>query len=369
MKNLGSRLNPGLLGITPYEPGKTVSEAVTEGRGPSADFIKLASNENPLGMSPAALAALGRRAAEGFAYPEVSGREARLALAQRLRISPDNIILGNGGDGIIYACAMAMLDQDDEAVIPDLTFPYYEIAVRAMRGTIVRSPMKHLAIDLDDVLSRITPRTKMIWIANPNNPTGALIDKKAFDDFYRRVPEDVFCIHDEVYADFAETAAFPDTLNLIREGRDNLFLIRSFSKIYGLAGVRVGYGVGAVKLVKMMYRVRPPFDVSVLAQIAAAAAVGDETFYTRSIELNTREKGFLATELKQRGLKPLPTATNFILINVGRDGRELCERLLERGVIVRAPSHPLIRDCIRVTIGTHEQNQVFLAALDEVLAS
>jgi len=369
MKDLARRLNPGLLAISPYEPGKTVYEAVTEGKGSSADIIKMASNENPLGMSPAAREALVRRAAEGFAYPEVSCREARLALAEKLNINADNIILGNGGDGIIYACAMAMLDQGDEAVIPDLTFSYYEIAVRAMRGTVVRSPMNKLGIDLEDVLTRITPRTKMIWIANPNNPTGTMIGKEAFLEFYGRVPEDVFLIHDEVYADFADQAAFPDTLDLIRQGRDNLFLIRSFSKIYGLAGVRVGYGVGNAELIRMMYRVRPPFDVSVLAQIAAVAAVEDETFYQKTLELNRREKDFLLTELSRRKLTPVPTATNFILVGVGRPGRALTERLLERGVIVRSPSHPLVRDYIRVTIGTHEQNVRFLKALDEVLGS
>ncbi len=367
MKNLTRRLNPGILGIKPYEPGKTVVEAVLETGG--GDFIKLASNENPFGMSPRALEALRTRAAEGFAYPEVTCREARLALARRLDLDPDCLLFGNGGDGLIYACALSMLDQGDEAIIPEITFPYYEIAVRAMRGTVVVSRMKDLRIDLDDVLARFTKRTKMIWLANPNNPTGAVFGRADFDAFLRRVPEDVFIVYDEVYGDYANAADIPDALSYVRSGRENFFVIRSFSKIYGLAGVRVGYGAGAPALVNMMYRVRPPFDVSVLAQIAAVAAVGDDEFYRRTLELNDTEKRFLYAELERQSLPYLPTSSNFILIDLARDNREVERALLARGVIVRAPTHPLLRTRIRVTIGTRPQNERFLKALDESLAA
>jgi histidinol-phosphate aminotransferase len=369
MKDLSRRLNPGILAIKPYEPGKTVSEAVLEegtekGAG---DFVKLASNENPFGMSPRALEALKRRAAEGFAYPEVTCREARLALAEKIGVDPDAIIFGNGGDGLIYACAMSMIAEGDESIIPEVTFPYYEIAVRAMRGRVVFSRMKDLRIDLDDILSRLTKRTKMIWLANPNNPTGAVISRADFAAFLDKVPEDVFLIYDEVYADFADKSEIPEALAVLRDGRDNLFVIRSFSKIYGLAGVRIGYGVGAPALVNMMYRVRPPFDVSVLAQIAAVAALDDDEFYEKTIALNASEKRFLYAELDRRSLPYIPTSSNFILIDAGRANRELAAGLLRRGVIVRAPSHPFLKNRIRLTIGTRSQNERFLRALDQAL--
>jgi len=367
MKNLNRRLNPGILGIKPYEPGKTVSEAGRERGG--VDFIKLASNENPFGMSPRALAAVRDRAAEGFAYPEVSCTEARFALAKKLDIDPECLLFGNGGDGLIYACALTMLAEGDEAIIPEVTFPYYEIAVRAMRGKVVPSRMENLHIDLQDILARITKRTKMIWLANPNNPTGAAIGRSAFESFAARVPEEVFLVYDEVYSDFADAGAVPDVLSSIRAGRENVFIIRSFSKIYGLAGVRVGYGIGAPALVNMMYRVRPPFDVSVLAQIAAVAALADDEFYRKTVEHNRREKKFLYAELDRRSLPYLPTSSNFMLIDAGRDNRSLAGALLERGVIVRAPPHPTLRTRIRVTIGTRAQNERFLSALDEALAA
>ncbi|MBN2353160.1 MAG: histidinol-phosphate transaminase [Spirochaetales bacterium] len=367
MKDLNRRLNPGILGIKPYEPGKTVYEAGREKGG--GEFIKMASNENPFGMSPAALAAVQARAAEAFAYPEATCREARIALAKRIGVDPECIIFGNGGDGLIYACAMSMLAEGDEAVIPEVTFPYYEIAVRAMRGKAVFSRMEGLNIDLQDILARITKRTKMIWIANPNNPTGAAIGRAAFHSFAARVPEDVFLIYDEVYGDFADASAVPDALSYIRNGRDNVFVIRSFSKIYGLAGVRIGYGVGATALVSMMYRVRPPFDVSVLAQIAALAAIEDDVFYHKTIEHNEREKRFLYAELDRRSLPYQPTSANFILIDAGRENRFLADALLDRGVIVRALPQPSMRTRIRVTIGTRTANEKFLAALDEVLAA
>jgi histidinol-phosphate aminotransferase len=364
MKDISKRLNSGLLGIKAYTAGKTVYEAVQEKGG--GDFLKMASNENPFGMSPRALQALVDRAAEGFAYPEVTCREARLALGKKIGVDPSCLMFGNGGDGLIYACALAMLDEGDEAIIPELTFDYYEITSRAMRAKVVRARMKNLEIDMDEILRRLTKKTKIIWLANPNNPTGAVIRKQAFADFLRNVPDEVFLVYDEVYADFADPSALPDVLSLIRAGRNNLFLIRSFSKIYGLAGVRIGYGVGAPELVNLMYRVRPPFDVSVLAQIAALAALEDKEFYARTLAHNEREKQFLYEELKRRSLAYLPTSANFILIDAGDDGRQLAEGLLERGVIVRTFEHPLLQTRFRLTIGTRRQNERFLQALDEV---
>ncbi|RPJ06365.1 MAG: histidinol-phosphate transaminase [Spirochaetaceae bacterium] len=364
MKDIEKRINRGLLEIKPYEPGKTVYEVAQE-RGIS-DIIKLASNENPYGMSGAAKKALGEHAAEGFAYPEVTTARFRNELAKQTGLDPDMIITGNGGDGIIYALAMTLLNEGDEAIIPEITFPYYEIAVKAMRGTIVRSAMKDLAIDTDDILAKITHGTKMIWLANPNNPTGLYITGSAFMEFLRKVPDNVFVIHDEVYADFAGKSVFPDTIPLLMKGRENLFIIRSFSKVYGLAGVRLGWGAGDKDLVKMMYRVRPPFDVSVLAEIAGLAALTDRDFYSRTIALTNEEKMYYYKELEKRKLKFLPSQTNFVLIDANIDSRRLADELAGKGVIVRPCAGYGLATYIRVTVGTRNQNERFFRALDEV---
>lgn len=365
MKDIMSRLNPGILQIKPYEPGKTVCEAKSERVGD--DFIKMASNENPLGMSPRALAEIKNRAQEAFAYPEVTCRALREALSAKIGINPDRIIVGNGGDGIIYALALTLIAEGDEAIIPEITFPYYEIAVRAMRGRVVKTAMKGYELDLEKILEKINPHTKLIWVCNPNNPTGSVIARGEFMRFLEKVPDDVFVIHDEVYADFADKTDFPDTLPLVEAGRQNLFLIRSFSKIYGMAGVRVGYGVGWEQLVAAMYRVRPPFDISVLAQIAAVAALEDDEFYQATLAQNGEEKRFLCAALTRRGLPFAPTQTNFILIDVRRDGRSVVDALLERGVIVRPALGYNLPTHIRLTIGRRKENERFLKALDEAL--
>ncbi|MBN1523907.1 MAG: histidinol-phosphate transaminase [Spirochaetales bacterium] len=365
MKNIEDRVNKGILGIKPYVPGKTVYEVARE-RGVN-NIIKLASNENPFGMAGKAKDRLSRDAAAGFAYPEVTTEKFRTRLAEKLGIAANAIITGNGGDGIIYALAMTLLNEGDEAIIPEITFPYYEIAVRMMRGNVVSSAMKEYAIDLEDILQKITPKTKMIWLCNPNNPTGLQINKEEINRFLDRVPEQVFVIHDEVYADFADLQAFPDTLEMIRSRRENLFLIRSCSKIYGLAGVRLGYGIGDPDLVSMMYRVRPPFDVSVLAELAGVAALEDDEFYNKTLELTRSEKEYYYQECATRKLFYLPSATNFILIDVKSDCMAIADAMLDSGVIVRPCANYGLPSFIRVTIGIHEQNVRFFTALDRAL--
>ncbi len=360
-------INPGTYSITPYEPGKSVSQAERETQG--TDFIKLASNENPLGPSPLALKAIRDNAHLGSVYPEVSCAALRAALSRLFNLPEDMFIVGNGADGVIYTLGMALIDQDDEAIIPMITFPYYEIVVKTMRGKVVYSRMREYGIDLDDVLAKITPKTKMIWISNPNNPTGSMITAGDFMRFYKQVPEQVFVVHDEVYADFARQDALPDTLGLLRQGRPNLVLLRSFSKIYGLAGMRLGFGMARSELIRIMYKVRPPFDVSTLAEKAGCAALNDREFYERTLELTRRGKEYLYKELAALGLRYLPSQTNFVIIDMERDCREIQQRLLALGVIVRPADTYRMPTCIRVTVGTHEQNRRFVQALKQVLGS
>ncbi len=361
---LEDRFNPGILGIHPYVPGKTIQEAAREAGGrEESEFIKLASNENPLGISPKAAEAI-RRAIEGsFRYPEKSCADLRRALARRLDVPAGCLLIGNGADGVLYTLAMALIGEGDEVIVPEVTFTFYEVVTRVMRGRVVASAMAGPAIDLADIRRKVTPRTKAIFLCNPNNPTGTMIPHDELLAFHRSLPEGVFLIHDEVYFDFADSPDFPRTLPLIRAGRHNLFVVRSFSKLHGLAGVRVGYGVGTPEVVELLNRVRPPFEVSVLAQAAAAAAMEDEAFIRRTLQITREEKARLYGRLAEMGLAFVPSHTNFILIDLGRDTRAAARALIEAGVIIRAYTDGSLSQFIRLTIGTREQNERFLRAL------
>jgi histidinol-phosphate aminotransferase len=363
--NIEKIVNSGTHSIKAYEPGKSIYEAKREHK--EIDYIKMASNENPLGVSPLALEAITTHAQNSFAYPEVSCTRLRQALAQKHDLPPDMFIAGNGADGIIYALAMAFIDQDDEAIIPFITFPYYEIVVKAMRGKVVVSRMKGYEIDLTDILDKMTEKTKMIWISNPNNPTGSMINRNEFEEFMAQVPENVLVVHDEVYADFAPEDELPDTVAMLKQGMPNLVLLRSFSKVYGLAGVRLGYGIAHPELINIMYKVRPPFDVSVLAQEAGCAALRDNGFYKKTLELTHRGKDFLYAELERMGLQYIRSYTNFIVIDTKTNCRDVQKHMQARGIIIRSADIYQMPTCIRVTVGTEEQNRRFIQALRAVL--
>ena len=370
--NFAERTNPGLRLIRPYVPGKPVQELLREGRRSGSRLprvVKMASNENPLGMSPAARRAMRRAARSAHQYPESSAPMLRDALAAAVGLPPEQLIVGNGADAVIWCLGMALLDDGDQAVVPDATFPLYETICRAMRAEVVRSRMDGYRIDLEDMLRRITSRTKAVWLCNPNNPTGTLVAAEDFVRFYERVPPSVFVIHDEVYGDFASPELFPDTVEMIRQGAENLFLLRSCSKLYGMAGLRVGYGVGAAELIGLMTRARPPFDVSVPAQEAARAALKDRRFVRRTLSLNRRGMGYLTSELHRLGLRWAPSETNFLLLDTGRDSREVCRRLEGFGIIARAADKYGYPNHIRVTVGRKAHNRRFVRALEQICSS
>jgi histidinol-phosphate aminotransferase len=282
-------------------------------------------------------------------------------------VAAECLILGNGGDGILYTLALTVLAEGDEAVIPELTYSYYELVARAFRARIVRSAARDFRPDLEDLAARITPATKLVFVCNPNNPTGALIPRRELEAFLDRLPGGVFAVVDEVYADFTDPGLLADTLGRIREGRRNLVVVRSFSKAYGLAGVRLGYGAACPELVERMHRVRPPFEVSVLAQAAGLGALRDEGFLRRTLALTRAERERLARRLQALGLASIPSQTNFLLVDTGGDGQAVAEQLLRRGLIVRAGMSTDLPSYIRVTLGTRRQNTRLAAALDAVL--
>jgi histidinol-phosphate aminotransferase len=356
-------IQTGVRGLEPYVPGTPIEEAARALGLPPESFVKLASNENPLGMSPRAAEAVRARLARAYQYPEVDCPDLRRAIARREGVDPRAVVVGNGADGVIYALFMALVGQADEVIVPGITFSVYATVVRAMRGLPVFSPLRDLRIDVDDMLARVTPRTKAICVCNPNNPTGDLLVREEIHRLLHRTPEGVMVALDEVYADFADQSLFASGAAAVAAGRPNVFVFRSCSKIYGLAGVRVGWGIGPPEVVESLYRVRPPFDVSVLAAAAAEAALGDEAFYNETLAVTAAGKRYLYAELDRLGLRYLRSHTNFVLIDVGRDSRLVYDALLRQGVIVRAgyrqlPTH------IRVTVGTQPQNERFVAALE-----
>ncbi|MCX7918552.1 MAG: histidinol-phosphate transaminase [bacterium] len=350
-----------VLGMEPYNPGKPIEEVKRE-LG-LTDVIKLASNENPLGPSPLAKQAIINAVDEANLYPDGSGFALRKKLAEKFAVSMDEIILGSGSDEIISMLAQTFISPGDEAVTSAFSFVRYEQAVQLMDGVMKFAPMREYTYDLPAIAKLITSKTKLVFIANPNNPTGTMVDKTAVAEFMENVPPEVLVVFDEAYYEYALSPEYPQTFDYFRQGK-NVIILRTFSKIYGLAGFRVGYGFGKPELLNMLHKVRPPFNVNRMAQIAALASLDDDDHVTRSRETNQRGKEYLYAECARLGLEYVPTAANFILIKCKTDANRVFETLLRQGVIVRQ----IGAEYIRVTIGTMPQNERFIRALQKVLA-
>jgi len=353
-----------ILDIAPYQPGKPISELRRE-KG-LTDIIKLASNENPLGPSPKAMAALQQYLTSLHIYPDGNAFELRRALAQRLGVDAGEIIFGNGSDEVIKMLGLTFLEPGDEVLICEPTFSEYAYAAHLMGAKLRSLPLKEHAFDLEAMLAAVNPKTKMVFICNPNNPTGAYVNKAAVDSFLARIPEHVLVVFDEAYYEYVRAADYPDTIGYVREGR-NVVVLRTFSKIYGLAGLRIGYGVAPGQLAQLIQRVREPFNVNAAAQVAALAALEDEEHVIKSRELNEAGKNWLYQELAKLGLDYVPSQTNFVFIHLKHDSQVVYQRLLDRGVIARSGGVFGCPNWLRVTVGTQEENQRFIQALSEVM--
>lgn len=363
--NINKLANSGALKTKKYIPGKSKQEVERE-LG-LKDIIKLASNENPHGSSPFAGEALKGLAGKVNIYPDKVSTDLRRKLAELTGCREAEITVGNGADGVIFNLGMAVIDQGDEVIIPEVTFPVYETITRVMRGKVVCSKIRELRIDLPDILVRITPKTKVIFLCNPNNPTGDALPPRELTAFLRQVPEEVLIVLDEAYIDFADKSLNPGSIKIFKGGLNNLFIIRTLSKAYGLAGIRVGYGIGQGELVSLINQVKPPFDVSLVAEVAGRAALDDSAFIQATLADSVREKNYYYRELDKLKLKYIRSHTNFVLIDTGLDANDIFERLLSRGVIVRSAKGYGLPTCIRVTLGRHEENVRFFQALEEVL--
>ncbi len=354
-----------ILDIAPYQPGKPISELQRE-KGVS-DVIKLASNENPLGPSPKAVAALEEALGGLHIYPDGSCFELRRALAQRMAVDESQLIFGNGSDEVIKMLGLTFLEPGDEVLFCQPTFSEYAFAAHLMGATCrVLSLADDYAYDLEAMALAINPATKLVFICNPNNPTGAYVREDAVREFLAKVPDGVLVVFDEAYYEYVTAPDYPDSLKYVREGR-NVVVLRTFSKVYGLAGLRVGYGIAPKHLAELVHRVREPFNVNGLAQIGALAALSDEEHVAKSRKTNSSGKAWLYKELSKLGLMYIPTETNFIFFDLGHDSETVFQRLLEQGVIVRSGSVFGCPTWLRVTIGTFEENERFINSLRKAL--
>ena len=351
--------------LRPYVPGKPIEEVQRE-LG-LTDVIKLASNENPLGPSPRALEALTAAAAGVALYPEGSAPALRRAVSQAVGMPEDTLVFGNGSDEVLHLLAVTFLQPGDEIVQGAPSFSMYEIYATQCNAVSIKVPLRDFTHDLDAMADAITDKTRMVFIANPNNPTGTLVRREAVARFLDRIPRDVLVVLDEAYDEYVSDPEKPDLRSLVLEGR-NIVILHTFSKAYGLAGLRVGYGIMRPETAALLNRVRSPFNVNLPAQAAATAALADEEHVTRTVALNAEGRDYFYAEFERMGLDYVPSEGNFVLVDVGRDARAVFEALQHRGVIIRSAHGMGLPHHIRVTTGTMPQNQRFIAALKEVLA-
>ena len=364
MRNLECR---GVIGsMKPYVPGRTIDDVKRE-YGLS-EAVKLASNENPLGCSPKAKEAVIRSLAETCYYPDGNCTGLRALLSESLGVEPGEIVFGCGADEIITTAGKVFINPGDECITSAVTFSQYEASTVSMGGVMIFAPMKNNANDLDAIYERITDKTRIIFLANPNSPTGTMFNADEQIAFLEKVPPGVLVMIDEAYADFVTDTSFPRTLPLIKKYK-NLMLVKTFSKIFGLASLRIGYGIADETITRMYDRIRPPFSVSIQGQAAAAAAFSDRDFVKMSYENNRASMDYYCRELDGMGIYHIPSQANFVTADTGRDCRLVFQALMRKGYIVR-PCHVfgMGDSWIRVTMGTMEQMTGFVSALKEVLS-
>jgi histidinol-phosphate aminotransferase len=345
--------------LAPYVPGKPIEEVERELK---THAIKLASNENPLGPSPLAIEAAKKALSDSNRYPDGSGFYLREGLSKKHSIPADNIILGGGSTELIDLSARMVLRPGDCGVTSYGSFPLYHIAVRATGARFLEIPMREYTFDLPAIARELPVETKLIFISNPNNPTGTMFTADDFDDFLARVPEHVLVVLDEAYCDYVDHPNYTRSIEIVRGGR-NLLVLRTFSKSYGLAGLRIGYGIGPAGLLNEMNKIRGPFNTSGVAQAAALAALGDIEHVRRSVESNRAGLTQLEAGLKKLGIRPVPSVANFMLIDFGSDADPLAAELLKHGVIVRPMRWMGFPNAIRVSVGTQAENEKFLQTL------
>jgi len=358
------KISEQVASIKLYEAGKPLKEVERELQ--ITDVVKLASNENPIGFSPRVNEAVKKNMQEMNRYPESSAFELCHKLAEKFHVKQENVVIGNGSDDIIALLAHGFLNPGDEALMPLPSFLMYEISVKTAKGVPVMVPLTDYSTNLEGLIEKITPKTRMIFITNPFNPTGSTINRKEFEAFSKMVPDDVIIIVDEAYIEFVRKDTVYDSLtHPLQDSR--IVTLRTFSKAYGLAGFRVGYGIMNSEIAEILNRIRQPFNVNTLAQAAAVAALDDEKFLAKSIQTTHSGIDFLMDQFDRLNLSYLPTQANFLMVDVGVNATRVFEEMLKLGVIVRSMTSYGFDTFLRVNSGTPEENIKFIAALETVL--
>ena len=353
-----------ILSIAPYKPGKPIEELEREYG--IADPVKLASNENPLGPSPLALRAIGGQLGNLHRYPDGSGHDLVEKIARFWQVDSRCVVLGAGSDDILGLLTRAFLLPGSEAIIPRPSFLMYEIGARSSGAEPVFVPLKSLTIDLDAMAAAVTPRTRMVFVCNPNNPTGTVVHRRAFEGLLQALPEGVPVVVDEAYAEFVRDPAYFSGMAYLDTDRP-VVVLRTFSKAYGLAGLRIGYGLMDPGVADILHRVRQPFNAGLLAQAGALAAMDDVPFLEKTVRLVHEGLDFLYEGLDRMGIEYVKTQANFFLINVARDADDVFDDMLRQGVIVRSMAAYGYPQNIRVNVGLAEENTRFLEALKHVM--
>ena len=346
-----------------YRPGKPIEEVTRQFRVKSV--LKLASNENALGPSPKALNALRQASNALHRYPDATCAELKARLARRFRLDPAWFLIGNGSDELLVLALRAFVDPGDEVVVADPTFLIYALQAKASGAKVMSVPLKHLRYDLVKMRAAVTPYTKLVFIANPDNPTGSYVTKRELEAFLDGLPDQVIVVLDEAYYEFVDAKDYPQSARYLE--RAPLVITRTFSKAYGLAGLRVGYGIARPSLIRAMDAVREPFNVNRLAQAAACAALEDGAFLEQTRRMVREGRRYLTRELAQARLRVSPSVANFVLVELGPSAARVAEALLTHGVIVREMSAWKLEGFIRVTIGTMPENRRFIRALKQCL--
>jgi len=349
--------------ITPYLPGKPIEELKRELK--IKKVYKLASNENSLGPSPLAIAAIKRELGNVNRYPDGNSFYLRRALAKKLKLYPENLIIGNGSDELIVLALKAFINPGDEVIIAEPTFLIYKLAAVLAEAKVRSVPLRAFRYDLEAMKEQITSKTKLIFIANPDNPTGSYVSALEIENFLKAVPKNVLVFIDEAYYEYVEARDYPQSLKYLNKG--NIIVSRTFSKAYGLSGLRIGWAAAAKEIIYYLNQAREPFNVNRLAQVGAEAALADKRHVLRSRAMVSAGRKYICGELKKQNLIFVPSVANFVLFNAGEKGVQIFSELLHRGIIVREMSGWGLKNFIRVTIGTSGENKLFIKNLKKIL--
>jgi len=370
MKTISELVPEHIRALSTYVPGKPLRQAERES---GVRCIKMASNENPFGPSPLAIAAIQQSATGTNFYPDNEANDLRIALADHHGVQPEQILVTDGSTALIDIIARAMLGPGLNAITSERSFVIYSHVTRASGGRLIQVPMSSDTFDLDAVAAAITPETRIAYIANPNNPTGTMFYADELDGFVSRVPDHVMLLLDEAYCDYGEFYArkfgqiYSRSIEHVKAGRQNVVVLRTFSKAHGLAGLRVGYGIGDPQMLRYFAQLRTAFSVSVVGEAGAVAALRDEAHIRMSVERNAENVEYLASRLQEMGFRVVPTSANFIYLETSDDPNQLARRVQNEGCIIRSLVPWGVPNALRISVGTPEQNRVLINALSKLI--